>query len=93
MAVRLIITWKALPGRASELAEAFLPVMQVVRREDGCEQYHLFQSTEDPDGLVLLERWRDEESLAKHAEGMRSRPTTHRELMAEPSVMETFHSE
>ncbi|GAA1586758.1 hypothetical protein GCM10009742_35960 [Kribbella karoonensis] len=34
--------------------------------EDGCEQYELFQSLDDPDTMVLLERWATQELLEQH---------------------------
>lgn len=37
-----------------------------VRKDRGCEQFDLFQNTEDPDDLMLVERWTDEESLNAH---------------------------
>ena len=41
-------------------------VQGTVRAEDGCEQYDYHISCEQPDTVVLLERWRDIEALQAH---------------------------
>ena len=38
----------------------------LVRAEDGCIQYDYTLSLEEPDTVVLLEKWRDSEALATH---------------------------
>ena len=57
MAVRLIVTFTAKPGKGAETAAAFAPAAAIVHGEKGCEQYEMFQSAANPDKLVLLERW------------------------------------
>ncbi len=42
---------------------------QEVLDEDGCLQYDYFYSAEDRHIGVLLEKWRDEEALSRHANG------------------------
>ncbi|WP_200828222.1 putative quinol monooxygenase [Mycobacterium sp. 3519A] len=34
--------------------------------EPGCEGYEIFQQRDDPTGIVLIERYRDEDALAAH---------------------------
>jgi quinol monooxygenase YgiN len=80
----------ALPGKGTELARARAPRQAEVRREPGCEQFDLFQNTEDPDKLLLVERWTDEASLAAHAELNRQRPAIGEELRAGPGRPERF---
>ena len=38
----------------------------LVRAEDGCIQYDYTLSLEEPDTVVLLEKWRDSDALAAH---------------------------
>ena len=59
---------EAAPGKRDELIEAFRVRSPEARQEPGCEEYELYQSTERPDLLMLVERWSDEASLAVHAE-------------------------
>ena len=67
MALRLIVPMEAAPGKRDELIEAFSARARGVRQESGCEEFELYQSTERPDQLVLLERWTDEVSLEAHS--------------------------
>jgi len=73
MAIRLVVTFKAQPGKGSDLAQAFAPVIQEVLKEKGCEQYELFSSRDHPDKLVLLELWSDQECLDAHSAANRAR--------------------
>jgi quinol monooxygenase YgiN len=73
MAIRLVVTFQAAPGKREDFIKAFEPLRQITVAEDGCEQYEMFASTEDPDRVVLLERWTNAELLEKHMEGMRAR--------------------
>ncbi|NUR96855.1 MAG: antibiotic biosynthesis monooxygenase [Kribbellaceae bacterium] len=66
MAVRHVITIQVAPGRAADFGTAFKVVQEVVLAEEGCEQYELFQSLDDPDRMVLLERWSTQELLERH---------------------------
>jgi quinol monooxygenase YgiN len=73
VAIRHIITIRIAPGGAAEFAEAFKAVQATARAEEGCEQYELFQGVDDPDTMVLLERWTSQEQLERHMEAERSR--------------------
>ena len=63
MAIRQVITFRVQEGQSAAFREGFRPIVQAVRQEPGCEQYELFASSDDADTLVMLERWRDLESL------------------------------
>ena len=56
MAVRLIVTITAAPGKGSELAQAYRGRCAEISQEPGCEQFEALQSVVNPDKLVLLER-------------------------------------
>src|SRR5262249_35429057 len=64
MAVRLVVTFHAAPGKGAELAQAMKARCEVSRQHAGCEQFEVFQSVFDPDKLVLLELWKDQAALA-----------------------------
>ena len=74
MAIRLVITMTAAPGRGADLAEVFRERCQEAMQEPGCEQYEIFQSVLDPDRLTLLERWSDQAALDAHAKLNATRP-------------------
>jgi quinol monooxygenase YgiN len=73
MAIRHVVTIQVAPGAAADFAEAFKALQAIALQEEGCEQYELFQSLDDPDKVVLLERWASQELLDKHMAAERSR--------------------
>ena len=85
MTVRVLVPMEALPGKGADYVKARLPRHDEVRAEPGCEQFDLFQNTQNPDQLLLVERWTDEASLAVHAELNKTRPPLGNEFRASPS--------
>ena len=67
MAVRLVVTITAAPGKGSELAQTYKARCEECMKEPGCEQFEVFQSVLNPDKLALLERWSDQAALDTHA--------------------------
>ena len=80
MAVRLVVTIKAAPGKGAELAQAYKTRCAEAMEEPGCEQFEAFQSVANPDTIVLLERWVDQAALDVHARLNRTRPPLRPEL-------------
>jgi quinol monooxygenase YgiN len=74
MAVRLVVTITAAPGKGAELAQAYKARCAECMQEPGCEQFEVFQSVVDPDRLALLERWADQAALDTHAKLNATRP-------------------
>ena len=72
MAIRHVVTIQVAPGRADDFARAFKALRAIVQQQDGCEQYELFQSVDDPENVVLLERWASQELLDRHMEAERA---------------------
>jgi quinol monooxygenase YgiN len=81
MAIRLVLTFTAAPGKGSELAQAFRGRCAEAMLEPGCEQFELFRNDLDPDRLVLLERWSDQAALDAHAQMNATRPSLPPELV------------
>ena len=73
MAVRLVVSITAAPGKGAELAQAFRGRCQEVMKEPGCEQFEVFQSVLNSDKLALLELWKDQAALDVHAEVNKTR--------------------
>jgi quinol monooxygenase YgiN len=73
VAIRHVITIRVAPGKTAEFAGVFKAVQATALQDEGCEQYELFQSLDDPDTVVLLERWASQELLDRHMEAERSR--------------------
>jgi quinol monooxygenase YgiN len=93
MAVRLIVTFTAHPGKGADFAKAFAPVIREVLREPGCQQYELFVSQDDPDKLVLLEKWTDEAALEAHSAANRARGPSPTAPLRAGASMERFTAE
>jgi quinol monooxygenase YgiN len=68
MAIRHVVTIQVAPGEAAKFADVFKTLQLIVLREQGCEQYELFRSVDDPEKVVLLERWTSPELLDRHRE-------------------------
>jgi quinol monooxygenase YgiN len=90
MAIRLIVTISAAPGKGSELAQAYKSRCAEIMKEPGCEQFEVFQSALNPDKLVLLERWKDQAALDAHAEANKSRAPLPAELRTGTSEREDY---
>lgn len=73
MAIRHVVTIQIAPGREDEFARAFKDLQAIALQEEGCEQYELFRSLDEPEKVVLLERWASEALLDKHREAERTR--------------------
>jgi quinol monooxygenase YgiN len=80
MAIRLVITITAAPGKGSDLAQVLKTRCAEVVKEPGCQQFEAFQSVVNPDRLTLLERWADQAALDAHAHLNRTRPPLRPEL-------------
>ena len=74
MAVRLVVTFNAVPGKGAELAQAMKARCEVSRKDAGCRQFEVFHSVLDPDKLVLIELWNDQAALDAHAKLQGQRP-------------------
>jgi quinol monooxygenase YgiN len=80
MSVRIVLTITAAPGKSAELVQAYRARCEAVTQEPGCEQFEAFQSIENPERLVVMERWVDQAALDVHAELNRRRRSKVREL-------------
>ena len=90
MAIRLIVTITAAPGKGAELAQAFKARCIGIMKEPGCEQFEVFQSVANPDKLALLERWTDQAALDAHAALQSTLPPFRPELRAGPTEREDY---
>ena len=90
MAVRLVVTITAAPGKGGELAQAYKARCAEALNEPGCEQFEIFQGIADPDRLTLLERWVDQAALDAHAKLNSTRPPLRPELRLGPGEREDY---
>lgn len=66
MSIRHVVTIQVAEGETAAFTEAFAALRAVTLHEDGCEQYELFQSLDDPQRMVILERWASQRQLDTH---------------------------
>ena len=90
MAIRLVVTITAAPGKGAELAQAYKGRCAEVMKEPGCEQFEVFTSALNPDRLALLERWADQAALDAHAKLNQTRPPLRPELRAGAGEREDY---
>lgn len=90
MAIRLIVSINAAPGRGSELAQLYKARCEDIIKEPGCEQFEAFQSAVNPDKLVLLERWSDQKALDVHSQTNSTRPPLPSELRTGTTEREDY---
>jgi len=88
MAVRLVVTFCAAPGKGA--AQAMKVRCEVSRQDAGCEQFEMFQSVFDPEKLVLLELWKDQAALEVHAKLQAQRPPLSEGLRLGPGEREDY---
>ena len=92
MAIRLIVTITAAPGKGSELAQLYKARCAEIITEPGCEQFEAFQSAVNPDKLVLLERWSDQKALDVHSQTNSTRPPLPSELRTGTTEREDYEN-
>lgn len=80
MAVRLIVSITAAPGKGTELLQLYKARCVDIVKEPGCEQFEIFQSGVNSDKLVILERWQDQAALDVHSKVNATRPPLPAEL-------------
>ncbi|MDO9403208.1 MAG: antibiotic biosynthesis monooxygenase family protein [Polaromonas sp.] len=66
MSVRLVVLLEATPGRGVEFANVFNARCIEMRKDEGCEEYQVYQDVSHPDKFVLLEKWVSQEALDAH---------------------------
>ena len=74
MSIRLVLTMNAMPGKAEELIEIYKQRVKDANAEPGCLQFEAFRSVTNPDKIVLLEHWKDDEIFAQHMKRIEGRP-------------------
>ena len=66
LGVNVIYTMK--PGMREQFLKEIAQsgAQEAVRKENGCIQYDYYRSVDDPDRLLLLEKWTDREAQKIH---------------------------
>lgn len=56
----------AKPGKEEELRRTLLALVEPTRKEDGCMQYDVHQSTDEPGRFFFYENWSSRGHLDRH---------------------------
>lgn len=66
MPISVIATITAKPESRADVRQALLAVRAPSRAEEGCLQYDLHVARDNPDRLVMIERWQDDATFDLH---------------------------
>lgn len=82
----------AKPGKENDLRQALLALVEPTRKEDGCVQYDVHQSTEASGQFVFYENWTSRAHLDRHLKSahMTAFAKIAPELLAEPMRVATY---
>jgi quinol monooxygenase YgiN len=66
MALTVVATFVAKPGKEKKLREELLARIEPTRKEAGCISYDLHQAIDNPATFIFVENWKNKEELDKH---------------------------
>jgi quinol monooxygenase YgiN len=66
MSIDIVVVFGVENSNKAELARHFSALAAHTLTEPGCERFELYERTPEADGFVLIERWKDEASIADH---------------------------
>ena len=68
MSITVNILYTSTNGQARKFAEEMVErnIVKAIRAEEGNEKYDYYFPLEDPESLLLIDRWKDEEANEKH---------------------------
>ena len=66
MSLSVVATITSKAEFRGEVRQALITILAPSRAEPGCLQYDLHTDRNDPDRLVMIERWQDDAALDRH---------------------------
>ena len=73
MTLRMVAYFECLPGKRDEVTKLYSQLCPEFRQEPGCLEHQMYQSVENPDSVILLERWTDQPSVDAHLAALMAR--------------------
>ncbi|EJL94377.1 hypothetical protein PMI16_00148 [Herbaspirillum sp. CF444] len=67
--IAVVATITAHPGHRQAVIDALRTAVAAVRLEPGCEQYVLHEDVDQPNRLIMIERWSSMADLEAHEQG------------------------
>ena len=83
---------KALPGKEKEVLAELLHLVTETRKEDGCLNYDLHRSHDDPTLFLFYENWLSQAHLDRHAQSAHIRAFRAKaaDLLVEPAEIKLY---
>jgi quinol monooxygenase YgiN len=66
--VAITVSLKTKPGFEARLHEVLTQLIGLSRAEDGCLNYYMHQSVDDPRTFLLYMNWQDQEAFQHHVQ-------------------------
>jgi quinol monooxygenase YgiN len=88
----VVAEMSAKPGQEDALRSVLLGLVAPTKKEDGCVQYDLHVSTDEPGRFVFYENWTSREALDRHLATPHLKAFVARadELLAQPPRILTY---
>ncbi len=64
--IKVVAKSHAKADKLNKILELSKEMVEKTVKEEGCISYELFQDIKDPNQLVIIEEWENEESLDRH---------------------------
>ena len=64
--IYVVATIQAKPGTVDKLLAVAQPNLEGTRKEKGCISYDFHVKTDDPNTIVVVERWESRDNLTSH---------------------------
>ncbi|WP_165006161.1 MULTISPECIES: putative quinol monooxygenase [unclassified Enterococcus] len=68
MSITVHILYTSTNGRARKFAEEMMErkIVEAIRAAEGNEKYEYYFPLEDPESVLLIDRWTDQEAIDRH---------------------------
>lgn len=68
MSITVNLYYSGKDSNARKFAEEMMSsgLVERIRAEEGCERYEYFYSAQDPETVLLIDQWRDQEAIDLH---------------------------
>ncbi|MGE5630585.1 MAG: putative quinol monooxygenase [Caulobacteraceae bacterium] len=64
--IKVVAKSRAKSDKLDRILELSKEMVEKTVKEEGCIRYELFQDVKDPNTLIILEEWENEEALGRH---------------------------
>jgi quinol monooxygenase YgiN len=91
MSIGVIVDFEFKPGGAAALIETMKARLPFTRNYQGCEMVELYADHDNPDHLVLIERWASSAHYDRYREWAMAQPGTEEAMQSLKGEMTTLY--